>query len=127
MDCLTQVILITTTQITLSKNYKNKPPIPVINPEADLKVKKNISIFVPYSPILNEEFRRLIYHTNVKVIPKGTNNLKSILMHLKDKSPRHLKQNILHKLSCPKESWSHSYTGESSRCLEYRVKNIAVM
>ena len=44
--------------------------------------------------------------------------LKSIPMHPKDKISLHLKQNIVYKWSCPEESCSQFYIGESSRCLE---------
>ena len=79
-------------------------------------------ISVPYVPGLSEEVGKTIWCTNVQVIFKGTNTLKSIFMHPKDKIPSHFKQNIVYKWSCPEESFSQSYISESSRCLENRVR-----
>ena len=87
-----------------------------------LKVEKNILISVPYVLGLNDEFRRTFYDANVQVISKGTNTLKSIIMHLKDKILLHPKQNIAYKWVYPEESNSKSYIGESSRCLENEMK-----
>ena len=42
-------------------------------------------------------------------------------MHPEDK-PLHLTQNIVYKWSCPEESCSQSYNGESGRCLENTLK-----
>ena len=53
---------------------------------------------------------------------KGTNTLKFTFMHSKDKIPLDLKQNIVYKWSYPDESYSHSYIGDSNKCLENRVK-----
>ena len=43
-------------------------------------------------------------------------------MHPKDKFPLYLKTNIVYICFCPEEIHSNSYTGESSRCIENRVK-----
>ena len=83
--------------------------------------KKSLLISVPYVPGLSEEFRRIWHHTNVQVMFKGANTLKSISICPKDKISLNLKQNIVHKWSCPEECCSQSYIGESSRCLENRV------
>ena len=79
------------------------------------------SISVPYVPGHREEFRRMLWHTSVQDIFKGTNTLESILMHPKDKIPSHLKQNIVYKWSCPYENCNLSYIGESSWWLENRI------
>ena len=107
MVCLYLVVLKTTTQIGSSSHHKS------IN-WSPSKKKKVLG--------LSEEFRRIFRHTNVQVIFKGTNTLKSILMYPKDKIPLHLKQNVVCQWSCPEESYSQSYIGESSRSLENRVK-----
>ena len=46
----------------------------------------------------------------------------SVHMYAKDKIPSQLKQNIVYKWSYPEENCNLSYIGESSRCLENRVK-----
>ena len=48
--------------------------------------------------------------------------LKSICMHPKVKIPSHLKWNIVYKVSCLEENCNLSYVGESSRCMENRIK-----
>ena len=85
---------------------------------------KNILISVPG---LSEEFRRIFCHTSVQVIFKGTSTLKSIFMHPKDEIPLHLKQNVVYKWCSPEESCNHFYIGDSSRCLENRVKKHSIL
>ena len=45
----------------------------------------------------------------MQVTFKGTNILKFIPMHLKDKIPPQLKQTIVYKWSCPEENCKYSY------------------
>ena len=98
---------------------------PYHKPETGLEVNRNILISVPYVPSLSEEFGRICY-TNAQVIFKGTNTLKFILMHPKDKTSLHLKQNIVYNWSFPEERCSQSYIGESIKCLENRVKEHSI-
>ena len=74
------------------KETEKKPTTPIRNQDTGLEVKKNVFISVPG---LSEEIRRIFWHTSVQVIFKGTNTLKSILMHPKDKIPKQLTQNIV--------------------------------
>ena len=93
-----------------------------INLDNGLEIKKNILISVPYVHGLSEEVKRIFGHTTVQVILKGTNILKSILMHPKDRIPSQLKQNIVYIWPCQDENCNLPYLGESGRCLENRVK-----
>ena len=43
-------------------------------------------------------------------------------MHPKDKILTQLCQNVVYEWNCPKENCNSSYIGESSRCLESRLK-----
>ena len=43
-------------------------------------------------------------------------------MHPKDKIPKQLHQDVVYQWTCPEENCNSSYIGESSRCLESRVK-----
>ena len=43
-------------------------------------------------------------------------------MHPKDKIPTQLHQDVVYQWTCPTENCSSTYIGESSRCLESRVK-----
>ena len=56
------------------------------------------------------------------MIFKRCNVLKFLLMHPKDKIFPHLCQDIVNQWTCPAEACNSSYIGESSRCLENRIK-----
>ena len=43
-------------------------------------------------------------------------------MHPKDKIPTHLHQDVVYQWTCTEENCNSSYIGESSRCLESRIK-----
>ena len=73
------------------KEYQKKSATPITNPDTGLKVKKNIFMSVPCVPGPSEEFRRIYLQSSVQVIFKGTNILKTILLHPKDKLPSQLK------------------------------------
>ena len=62
-----------------------KPPTPIRNLEAILEIKKCVFSSVFHVPGLSAEFRRIFQYTGTKVIFKGNNTSKSLLMHLKDK------------------------------------------
>ena len=104
------------------KESEKKLATPIINQDIGLEIKKNIFISVPFVPGLSEECRRIFWPTSVQVIFKGANPLIYILVNPKDKIPSQLKQNIIHKRSCPEENFKLSHIRESSRCLKNRVK-----
>ena len=104
------------------KESDKKPATLFINPDTGLEIMKNVFIFVPCVTGCSKEFRRIFQHTIVQIMFKGANTLKYIFMHPKDIIPSQLKQNIVYKWFCPEENCNLSYLGESSRCLEKRVK-----
>ena len=83
---------------------------------------KKAFVSVPYFQRLSEEFRRIFKDTKVKIMFKGCNTLKTLLMHPKDKIPTQLHQDVVYQWTCPEENCNSSYIGESSRFLESRVK-----
>ena len=80
---------------------------------------KKSFVTVPYILGLSEEFRRIFKDTKVQIILKGCNTL---VMHPKDKVPTQLHQDVVHQWTCANENCNSSCIGESSRCLESRVK-----
>ena len=80
----------------------------------------------PYIQGLSEEFRRLFKDTEVQIIFKGCNPLKTLLMHPKEKIPTQLCQDVVYQWTCANENFNSSYTGESRRCLESRVKEHSI-
>ena len=75
----------------MTKESEKKPATPITNLDTGLEVKKNIFISVPYVPGLSKDFKRIFQHTSVQIIFHGTNTLKSILIHPKDKTPSQIK------------------------------------
>ena len=82
---------------------------------------KESFVTVPYILGLSEEFSRIFKDTKVQIIFKGCNTLKALLLHPKDKIPSQQHQDVIYQWACTNEN-CNSYIGESSRCLESRVK-----
>ena len=97
----------------MKEKLEKKVSTPIINPEIGLNIKTIVFISVPYVPCISEEFRRIFHYISVVVIP--------VQMHPKDKVPLHLKENSVYWFCCEKDC-SQFYSGESSTCLENRVK-----
>ena len=77
------------------KNPEKKPTNPTKNPDTSIEVNKNIFFSVPYdlaSVKNSEEFSDMPVY---QVIFKGSNTLKSILMHPKVKIQSHLNHNMV--------------------------------
>ena len=53
---------------------------------------------------------------------KECNILKTLLMHPKEISSHNCARNVMDPWICPEENCNSSYIGESSRCLESRIK-----
>ena len=70
----------------------------------------------------SKEFRKILKDTEVQIIFKGCNTLKTLLMHPKDNIPTQLHSDVAYQWACANENCNSSYIGESSRCLESRVK-----
>ena len=58
---------------------------PLIHLETQNVIKKQFYVSVSYYPGLNESYRKIFKYTHIHVCFKGTNTLKSLLMHPKDK------------------------------------------
>ena len=98
MDCPHPLLLKNNYPNWIIKKPDKKPPTLILNVETGMEVQKNILISVLYAPGFSEEFQRIFHHTNVQVIFKGTNTLKSILMHSRDRISLHLKPNVVYKM-----------------------------
>ena len=95
---------------------------PHIDQVTNQETTKESTVTVPYIQELSEEFRRIFKDTQVQIIFKGCNMLKTLLMHPKDKIPTQLHQDVVYQLTCYNVVCSSSYIGESSRCWESTVK-----
>ena len=102
----------------LKKSYNNQHAEQTPSHETS----KVAFVSVPYIQGLSEEFRRIFKNTEVQIIFKGCNTLKTLLMHPNNKIPAQLCQDVVYQWICPTENCSSTYIGESSRCLESRVK-----
>ena len=83
---------------------------------------KEDCVSVSYIQGLSEVFRRILKNTKVQIIFKGCNTLKTVLMHPKDKILTQQHQDVVYQWTCSTENCSSTYIGESSRCLQSRVK-----
>ena len=103
--------------------FLNKPnKRPHMHQATNQETTKEFFVTVSYIQGLSEEFRRIFQDTKVQIFFKGCKILKTLLMHATDKIPTQLHQDMVYQLACTNENCISSYTGESSRCLECRVK-----
>ena len=100
----------------------NKPG-PLIDPVSGNEVKKSIYVSVPYYPGLSEGFKRVFKYTCIQVCFKGSNTLKSLLMHPKDSVPKHINKDVVYKWQC--KDCDVCYVGETCRPLIDRIKEHA--
>ena len=94
----------------------------LIDPKAGLEVKKYIFISAPYFPGLSESFQQLFKYTPIQVCFKGQNNIKSMLMHPKEKVDPSFKKDVVYQWCCTKPNCKSAYIRETSRSLSDRVK-----
>ena len=95
--------------------------LPQMAQATNQETTKDSSVTAPYIQRLSKEFRRIFKDTKVQIIFKGCNTLKTLLIHPKDKIPTQLCQDVVYQWTYANEN-CNSYIGESSRCLESRVK-----
>ena len=79
-------------------------------------------VTVPIVKWLSKQFRRIVEKECMRIIFKGKNTLELLLMYPRDPVTNHLEPDVVYKESCLVEDCNSVYTGESSRCLETRVK-----
>ena len=100
----------------------NSPAGRLIDPETGNEIKKTVFISAPYFPDLSESLKLLFRYTYIQVFFKGQNNIKSMLMHPKDKVDPSLKKDIVYQWSCTNPGCKSSYIRETSRSLCEPVK-----
>ena len=83
---------------------------------------KESFVTVPYIQELSEKFRRIFKDPGIQIITKGCNTLKTLLIHPKDKIPTQLHRDVVYQWTCANGNCNSCYIGESSRCLESRIK-----
>jgi hypothetical protein len=77
-------------------------------------------VSVPYVKGISEPFKRIISETDCDVALKGSNTIKNLLMHPKDRDEPTSKTHVVYKINC--EECSSTYIGQTKRRLKDRVK-----
>ena len=109
-------------QWLINKRGKSDKQDPIIHPETGVEIKKRFYISVPYFLGLSEFYMKIFKYTPIQVCFKGVNNLKSLLMHPKDKISTNQKKDLVYHWECKADGCKSSYIGETSRALGKRVK-----
>ena len=78
-------------------------------------------IGVPYVKGLSEHLVRIFRSYDIATFHKPQNQIRSILVHPKDKTPDENKCGVVYKITCDQNS-NHTYIGETKRSLGTRVK-----
>ena len=97
---------------------KNKKPNP-----STVKFIEGARDVIPYIKGLTEQYRHTLTKYKVRVFFKGTNTLKSLLMHPKDPIPDVQKADIIYHWKCPPNNFTAEYIGETNRSLKERLSD----
>ena len=81
-----------------------------------------VRVIITYIKGLSEQCRHTL--AKYKVFFKGTNTIKSLLMHPKDLIPDAQKTAIIYYWKCQPNNWTAEYIGETNRSLKERVSDI---
>ena len=79
------------------------------------------SLGLPYIRGTSEELSTIFKKHGVGAYHRPFNTLRSILVHLKDKTPDHKKCGVVYEIQCPE--CPAQYVGETARTLETRMKD----
>ena len=109
----------------IKKQGKSDQSGPLIHPETRNEIKKQFFVLVPYYPGLSEPYKKIFKCTHIQVYFKGTNMLKSLLMHPKDNISIGQKKDLVNHLQCQADGCKSSYVGETSCSLCKRAKELA--
>ena len=80
-------------------------------------------VVIPYIKGLSEQHRYTLAKYRVRVFFKGTNTIKSLLMHPNNPIPDAQKTNIIYHWKCPADICTAEYIGETNRSLKERVSD----
>ena len=78
-------------------------------------------VVIPYIKGLSEQYRHILAKYRVRVFFKGTNTIKSLLMHPKDPIPDAQKTDIIYHWKCPSNNCTAEYIGDTNRSPKERV------
>ena len=92
MDYLNKVLCRNSYPDWFLKKANNRPHMDQANHQ---EITKESFVTVPYIHGLSEQFRRIFKDTNVQIIFKGCNTLKTLVMYPKDKIPTQLCPHLL--------------------------------
>ena len=75
-------------------------------------------VIIPYIKGHTEQYRHTLAKHKFRVFYKGTNTMKSLLMHLNDPIPDAQKTDIIYHWKCPANNYTFEYIGETNRSLK---------
>ena len=78
------------------------------------------TVVLPYIQGQSESIRRILQQLDIRTIFKPTLTLRQILSHPKDPVPTRMQTGVIYKIPC--SDCSHSYIGQTGRCLSLRLK-----
>ena len=86
-------------------------------------LEQNILVVISYIKSLSKQYRHTLAKNKVRDFFKGTNTIKSLLMHPKDPIPDIQKTYIIYHWKCSAHNCTAEYIGETNRSLKERVSD----
>ena len=80
-------------------------------------------VFIPYIKGLSEQYRHTLAEYRVTVFLKGTSNIMSLLLHIKDPIPDAQETDIIYHWKCPANNCTAEYMGETNRSPKEKVSD----
>ena len=100
----------------------NKKPNP-----STVKFIEGARVVISYIKGLSEQYRHTLAKYRVRVLFKGTNTIKSLLMHPKDPIPDAQKTDIIYHWKCPADNCTPEYIGETNRkYLRFKFSGLSI-
>jgi hypothetical protein len=70
---------------------------------------------------VSERIQKTFKHQGINTYFKPFNTLRSILVKVKDKTPKEKQSNLIYRYKCHERNCSHTYIGETKQALKSRV------
>ena len=83
--------------------------------------QKSARVNLPYVCGISERIKKVLQEHRICASLKPTNQLRSMLVNVKDKTPRDKRSHLVYGFQCPEKDCDHTYVGETQQALKKRM------
>ena len=83
--------------------------------------QKPARVNLPYVCGISERIKKVLQEHKISASLKPTNQLRSMLVNVKDKTPRDKRSHLVYGFQCPDKDCDHTYVGETQQALKKRM------